>query len=75
MVGDKRNGEWLAMNWLDKYIRDKEDGYLLNEEGGLFVEIGNGEYMRHAAFDNGTSDVKTISKDEFLERLVKGEKA
>lgn len=60
------------MNWLDKYIRDKDDGYLINEKGGLFVEIGNGEYMRHAAFDSGCSDVKSITKDEFLEKLVEG---
>ena len=60
------------MNWLDNYIRKNETGYLMNDNGGLFVSLGDGEYIRHACGDDDDfCDIREITKDEFVSELVR----
>lgn len=58
------------MNWLDDYIKKNETGYLLSEHGGLFVSIDK-ERVRHAKGYQKPVNLKEISKDLFLELLIK----
>lgn len=57
------------MNWLDSYIRKNEEGYFMNYAGGLFVSIDE-EYVRHVKGDKEPVNLKEISKDSFLEKLI-----
>jgi len=57
------------LNWLDKYIKNNEKGYLINNKGGLFVRI-NKVWVRHVRGDDKTESLEEISKDEFITKLI-----
>lgn len=54
---------------LDKYIRKNENGYLMNEHGGLFVELDD-DYIQPIGNAADTGNLKEITKDEFIDRLI-----
>ena len=57
------------MNWLDNYIRKNNTGYLMNPEGGLFVDVGE-DYVRAVNEIGEPYDLVEISKSEFLDRML-----
>lgn len=57
------------MNWLDNYIKKNKSGYLMNQYGGLFVEV-DGIYVRHVKGDKDHASLMEISKDSFLDKLI-----
>jgi hypothetical protein len=57
------------VNWLDNYITKNENGYLISELGGLFVDVGD-DYVRNAKGNNDSVNLREISKDEFIKLLI-----
>lgn len=57
------------MNWLDEYIKKNEAGYLINGRGGIFVSLDK-NYVRHVKGDKELENLKEISKDLFIEKLI-----
>lgn len=60
------------MNWLDDYILTHKTGYLLNYDGGLWVETDD-DWVKHAAHGHDFVNVDNlveISKEEFTSRLL-----
>ena len=68
LYGSHKKGVKL-LNWLDKYIMKHENGYLINRNGGLFVDVGL-DYVRHVKGDREPFDLEYISKDSFLLKLT-----
>jgi hypothetical protein len=57
------------MNWFDNYVMKNDNGYLVSEFGGLFVDAGGG-FVRHVKGNVNPVNLKEITKGEFLNKLI-----
>jgi hypothetical protein len=57
------------VNWLDDYIYKNDTGYLINDFGGLFVDVGD-DYVKHVKGNTIPNNLKEISKSEFINKLI-----